>query len=57
MIHPDFYLRARHDADHNLNIWIITVVLIEFQTIGSKAKTIEQSIMRARHANIKNNIT
>ena len=57
MIHPDFYLRARHDADHNLDIWIITVVLIEFQTIGSKAKTIEQSIMRARHANIKNNIT
>ena len=54
MIHPDFYLRARFDADH---IWIITVVLIEFQTIGSKAKTIEQSIMRARHANIKNNIT
>ena len=57
MIHSYFYLRARHDADHKLDIWIITVVLIEFQTIGSKAKTIEQSIMRARHANIKNNIT
>ena len=51
---PDCNVRARHDArsylDHNCSSnWISNNRI--------KSKTIEQSIMRARHANIKNNIT
>ena len=32
---------------NKINIWIITVVLIECKTIGSKAKTVEQNNARS----------